>query len=219
MALYYNKTRRTTVRRRAGRGVYDRETIDAILDEGLVGHLAFAVDGQPYALPMLYARRASEIYLHGSPLSRLLRAAAAGAPMCLTVTLVDGLVLARSAFHHSINYRSAVVLGSGRLVTEREEKDEALRLIVEHAAPGRAADARAPSRQELEATAVVAMAIEEASAKARSGPPIDAAEDYALPVWAGELPLAVAAGAPVADPRCSVSEPPAYLEDWSRGRA
>ena len=207
------------MRRRAGRGVYDRETIDAILDEGLVGHLAFAVDGQPYALPMLYARRASEIYLHGSPLSRLLRTAGAGAPMCLTVTLVDGLVLARSAFHHSINYRSAVVLGSARLVTEREEKDEALRLIVEHAAPGRAADARAPSRQELKATAVVAMAIEEASAKARSGPPIDAAEDYALPVWAGELPLAVAAGAPVADPRCSVSEPPAYVEGWSRRRA
>jgi uncharacterized protein len=219
MALYYNKTPRTTVRRRAGRGVYDRETIDAILDEGLVGHLAFAVDGRPYALPMLYARRESEIYLHGSPLSRLLRAAAAGAPMCLTVTLVDGLVLARSAFHHSINYRSAVVLGSGRLVTEGEEKDEALRLIVEHAAPGRAADARGPSRQELKATAVVAMSIEEASAKARSGPPVDAAEDYALPVWAGELPLGLAVGVPVADPRCAVSEPPAYLEEWSRGRA
>ena len=137
--------------------------------------------------------------------------------MCLTVTLVDGLVLARSAFHHSINYRSAVVLGSGRLLTEGEEKDEALRLIVEHAAPGRAADARGPSRQELKATAVVAMSLEEASAKARSGPPVDAAEDYALPVWAGELPLGLAVGAPVADPRCAVSELPAYLGSGAAG--
>jgi uncharacterized protein len=218
MSLYYNKTKRVTVRRRAGRGAYDRETIDAILDEGFVGHLAFAVDGQPYALPMLYARGEGELFLHGSPLSRLIRSAASGIPVCFTVTLLDGIVLARSAFHHSINYRSVVVLGTARTVTDREEKHEALRMIVEQVARGRSEDARGPSDKELAATEVTALAIKEASAKARTGPPADAAEDYELPVWAGELPLKLVAGEPVADERCAAPEP-AYLRAWGHAYA
>jgi nitroimidazol reductase NimA-like FMN-containing flavoprotein (pyridoxamine 5'-phosphate oxidase superfamily) len=203
------------VRRRAGRGRYDRDTIDAILDEGLIGHVAFVARDHPYAIPMLYARRRDEIYLHGSPLSRLVGLAAGEIRLCLTVTLVDGLVLARSAVHHSINYRSAVVLGQGRAVRERGEKDEALRILVERVVPGRSRDARAPSDAELQATEVVAMRIEEASAKIRTGPPVDAAEDSELPVWAGELPLRLTAEEPVPDPRCTAPLP-AYLSGYAR---
>jgi nitroimidazol reductase NimA-like FMN-containing flavoprotein (pyridoxamine 5'-phosphate oxidase superfamily) len=214
MSLYYNKTRRVTVRRRAGRGAYDRDTIDAILDEALVGHLAFtADDGQPYAIPMLYARGAGELFLHGSPLSRLIRSVGSGVPACFTVTLLDGIVFARSAFHHSLNYRSVVVLGTARPVSDREEKREALRMIVEQVASGRPEDVRGPSDKELSATEVLALTIHEASAKARTGPPADAAEDYGLPVWAGELPLKLVAGEPVPDDRCVAAEP-AYLRAW-----
>jgi len=201
---------RATVRRRAGRGRYDRETIDAILDEGLVGHLAFVAEAQPYALPMLYARDGDQLYLHGSPLSRLLGTIADGTPMCFTVTLVDGVVLARSAFHHSINYRSVVILGQGREIKARTEKLQALNTLVEHVMPGRSSDARGPSEQELEATEVVALALDEASVKIRTGPPIDAPEDYELDVWAGELPLKIARGTPITDPRCA-SPLPDYL--------
>jgi nitroimidazol reductase NimA-like FMN-containing flavoprotein (pyridoxamine 5'-phosphate oxidase superfamily) len=207
-----------TVCRRAGRGAYDRTTIDAILDEGFVGHLAFALDGQPYAMPMLYARTDGELLLHGSPLSRLMGATAQGTPVCFTVTLLDGIVLARSAFHHSVNYRSVVVLGTMRALADADEKQEALRTIVEHVAHGRSEDARGPSEQELAATDVLARAIREASAKVRSGPPIDAAEDYALPVWAGELPLRMVAGEPLPDERCSAPEP-TYLRSWGHAYA
>jgi nitroimidazol reductase NimA-like FMN-containing flavoprotein (pyridoxamine 5'-phosphate oxidase superfamily) len=215
MSSYYNKTPRTTVRRRAGRGSYERDTIDAILDEGLVGHAGIVGDGQPYVIPVLYARDGHQLYLHGSPLSRLLGTLAEEVRMCLTVTLLDGLVLARSAFHHSMNYRSAVILGACRAVRDRDEKLEALRAIVEHVVPGRSAEARGPSDQELEATEVVALAIEEASAKRRSGPPVDAGADYALAVWAGELPLSLAVGAPLADARCAVPTP-GYVHSYAR---
>jgi hypothetical protein len=235
MDLYYNKSRgapgggagvgtadgqlsrsvRTTVHRRAGRGRYDRETIENILDEGLIAHVAFSSGGEPYAIPMLYARSDDHVYLHGSPLSRILGGIVDGIALCLTVTLLDGLVLARSAFHHSVNYRSVVALGTGRAVRDRREKLDVLRTIVERVAPGRSDDVRGPSDPELRATEVVAMEIAEASAKIRTGPPVDAAEDYALPVWAGELPLRLVPGAPVPDSRCDVPVP-AYLDAYAR---
>ena len=238
MSLYYNKTAtggepesttedakpsgrarsaRSTVRRRAGRGRYEREAIDAILDEGLVGHVAFALDGQPYAIPMLYARHGDVLYLHGSPLSRLVGEVADGIRVCLTVSLIDGLVLARSAFHHSVNYRSAVVFGSGRPIEDRDRKREALRALVERMVPGRSHDVRGPSDGELDATQVVALEIDEASAKVRSGPPIDSASDYAVRAWAGELPLYLAAGEPVPDERCGMPVPD-YLSNYARAR-
>jgi nitroimidazol reductase NimA-like FMN-containing flavoprotein (pyridoxamine 5'-phosphate oxidase superfamily) len=206
----------TKVRRRAGRGKYGRATINAILDEGLVGHAAFVADGQPYAIPMLYARDGENLYLHGSPLGRLVGGLAKGVPMCFTVTLLDGLVLARSAFHHSLNYRSVVVLGRGRAIQDREAKHAALRAIVEHVVAGRSDDARGPSPNELEATEVVALRLDEASAKVRTGPPVDAPEDYALPVWAGEVPLRLVVDEPLTDARCS--EPvPHYVHHYHRG--
>ncbi len=204
---------RIAVRRRAGRGRYDRAAIDAILDDGFFGHLALVSDGQPYAIPMLYARDGDRIYLHGSPLSRLLGELVEGVPVCLTVTLVDGLVLARSAFHHSVNYRSVVVLGEARAVREPEAKRAALDALVEQIVPGRTRDARGPNAQELEATEVAVLPITEASVKIRTGPPVDAPEDYALPVWAGELPLTLTPGAPLTDKRCS-TEPPAYVRNY-----
>jgi nitroimidazol reductase NimA-like FMN-containing flavoprotein (pyridoxamine 5'-phosphate oxidase superfamily) len=224
MTLYYNKLRegekatpsqRTKVRRRAGRGRYDREGIDAILDEGLVGHVAFAVDEQPYAIPMLYAREGDELYLHGSPLSRLVTEIADGIKVCLTVTLIDGLVLARSAFHHSVNYRSVVAFGSGRPIRDGDRKREALRALVERMVPGRSHDVRGPSDDELDATEVLAMSIEEASAKVRSGPPLDAGPDYALQTWAGELPLRLVAANPVPDSRCDLPVPD-YVTHYAR---
>ena len=217
VTMYYNKTDRTKVRRHAGRGRYDRGTVDAILDEGLVAHVGIVSDGQPYVIPVLYARCGERIYLHGSPLSRLVRRLGEGVPMCLTVSLLDGLVLARSAFHHSMNYRSVVVLGQGRAVRDWHEKQDALRAIVDHVVPGRSDEARGPSEKELDATEVVALDIDEASAKIRTGPPVDAGQDYALPVWAGVVPLGVAVGAPVADERCTAPVP-AYVGGWTRGR-
>jgi uncharacterized protein len=217
MSSYYNKTRRVTVRRRAGRGKYDRATIDAILDEGKFAHVGIATDGQPFVIPVLYARSGDTIYLHGSPLSRLVKNLATGAPMCLTVTLLDGLVLARSAFHHSMNYRSVVVLGQGREISDRGEKLDALRMIVDHVIPGRSDDARGPSDKELKATEVVAITVDEASAKIRTGPPVDDAEDYELSVWAGEVPLSLVAGAPVPDERCGERIPDYLLAADGRG--
>jgi uncharacterized protein len=222
MTLYYNNlgkrpsSQRTKVRRRAGRGRYDREAIDAILDEGLVGHLAFSAEGQPYAIPMLYARDGDTLFLHGSPLSRILGAAVEGLAMCFTVTLVDGLVLARSAFHHSVNYRSVVVLGEGAPVRERDAKLTALRAVVDQVCPGRADDVRGPDDQELDATEVVALPLAECSAKIRTGPPIDSAEDYSLPTWAGVLPLELVRGEPVADER-STHPLPEYVREYRRG--
>jgi nitroimidazol reductase NimA-like FMN-containing flavoprotein (pyridoxamine 5'-phosphate oxidase superfamily) len=206
---------RTRVRRRAGRGRYEREVVDAILDAAYIGHLAFVEDGQPYAIPMLYARLGDQLVLHGSPLSRVLGTARESVPMCFTVTVLDGLVLARSAFHHSLNYRSVVVLGQARRVGDEGEKHAALRALVDHIVPGRSDDARGPSSGELAATDVLTMPLDEASAKLRTGPPVDAAEDYALPVWAGEIPLRLTAGVPVPDDRCDAPFP-AYLGDAVR---
>jgi uncharacterized protein len=196
-----------TVRRHPERAAYDRETVDAILDEGLVGHLGFVADQQPYVIPMLYARVGDTLYLHGAPASRLLGTLAGGVSFCFTVTLVDGLVLARSAFHHSLNYRSVVVLGEARSVIDREEKLAALEALVEHVMPGRSSDARGPSAAELKVTEVIALDLEGASAKVRTGPPVDTRRDMSRPVWAGELPLTLVPGEPVPDPGCSVPEP------------
>ncbi len=198
---------RSKVRRLGGRGRYDRETVHAILDAGLVGHLAITEDEQPFALPMLYARADERLYLHGARLSRLLRGAADGIPVCFTVTLLDGIVLARSAFHHSLNYRSVVVLGRARPVRDAAEKHAALDAIVEHVMPGRTRDARGPNRGELAATEVIALDLDEASAKVRTGGPSDASKDHALPVWAGEIPLRIVAGEPIPDARCEAPLP------------
>jgi nitroimidazol reductase NimA-like FMN-containing flavoprotein (pyridoxamine 5'-phosphate oxidase superfamily) len=211
---------RTRVRRLPARADYDRATIDAILDEALICHLGIAVDGQPYVIPTLQARDGDTVYLHGSAASRTLRALAAGTPACLTATLVDGLVLARSAFHHSMNYRSVVVLGEARLVTGTDELLRALRLFTEKLAPGRWGEVRKPSRQELTGTKVLAMTLDEASAKVRSGPPSDDEEDYALDVWAGVIPMSLQSGEPVADPRlASGIAPSRVVTAWNPARS
>ena len=194
------KTPRTKLRRLPKRGAHDLETIHAILDEGLVAHMGFVHDGHPFVIPTLHARRGDEVLIHGSAASRALRALAEGAQMCLTVTLINGLVLARSAFHHSVNYRSVVLLGQARLLESREEKAQALELFTERVAPGRWEHVRWPSAKELKATKVLALPIDEASAKVRTGPPGDDDEDYAMDTWAGVVPLRVTAGAPVDDP-------------------
>ena len=208
----------TRVRRHPERAAYDRESIEAILDEGLIGHVGFASEGRPYVMPMLYARSGDQLYLHGSRNSRLLTALADGAPLCFTATLVDGLVLARSAFRHSLNYRSVVVLGQGRAVGDSEEKQAALRSLVEHVMSGRWSQVREPSAAELKVTEVVALDLREASAKARSGPPSDNPDDYSLPVWAGVLPLGLAVQAPIPEARCQAPEPP-ELAAYRRGHA
>lgn len=191
----YGPGPRSEVRRRAVRARYDRETLHAILDEALVGHLAFQRDGQPLVIPAVYDRVGDVLYLHGSPAARWLRGDRA-LPVCLAVTLVDGLVVARSAFHHSLNYRSAVVFGEVRPVSDRGEKEAALRAILEHAMPGRGREARPPDDWELRYTAVSALPIDEASAKVRGGPPVDEEADLELPVWAGVVPLRLVAGPP-----------------------
>jgi hypothetical protein len=183
---------RLRVRREPKRGRYDRETIDAILDEALYCHLAFQVDGQPYAIPTLHARVGDRLYVHGSAASRMLRHASSGFPVCVTVTLLDGLVLAKSVFNHSINYRSVVVLGQAELV-DGDEKRAALEAFTEHVAPGRWDEARQPSDKELKATWILSLPLTEASAKVRDGPPLDEPEDEDLPVWAGVVPVHLAA--------------------------
>ena len=216
MSDSYSPTERTRLRRLPKRAEYDRARIDAILDEALVCHVGFVDDGQPYVLPTNYARWNNHVYIHGSAAGRMLRALASGGQLCLTVTLVDGLVLARSAFHHSMNYRSVVVLGQGRLVSEPDEKLEALRRITNHIVPGRWDEVRPPNEQELKATHVVAMPLNEVSAKVRVGPPIDDEEDYALPVWAGWVPLETRPGKPVADERLHPAAPPLDLGRFAR---
>ncbi len=192
---------RTRVRRLPNRAAYDRETIHAILDEGLVCHVGFAVDAQPYVIPTIYARVGEQLYLHGSAASRMLRALATDIPVCVTVTLLDGLVLARSAFHHSMNYRSVVVLGRAVEVREPAERLAALQAIVEHVLAGRWQEARQPNEQELRATSVLRLPLAEASAKIRTGPPLDDAEDLGLGCWAGVVPLRLDAQPPVPDPQ------------------
>jgi nitroimidazol reductase NimA-like FMN-containing flavoprotein (pyridoxamine 5'-phosphate oxidase superfamily) len=209
------KTTRTAVRRLPKRGSYDRETVYAILDEGVFCHLGFVVDGQPYVIPTSYARLGDALYLHGSSASRAMRTVAGGAPACVTVTLTDGVVLARSAFHHSFNYRSVVVLGELRAVTDPAEKAEALRAFVDRVVPGRSDAIRGPSAKELKATALVRLPLVEASAKVRTGPPVDDEEDYALPVWAGVLPLRTTTEAAIADDRVLPGlEPPPPPPRW-----
>jgi nitroimidazol reductase NimA-like FMN-containing flavoprotein (pyridoxamine 5'-phosphate oxidase superfamily) len=209
---------RVRLRRKRERGSYDRETIDSILDEALVSHLGFVdADGQPFVIPTLHARHGDVVYCHGSVASRTLRALAGGAPVCLTASLIDGLVLARSAMHHSARYRSVVLLGTARIVEEKAEKEAALRAVVEHIVPGRSADVRGPSENELTATAVLAIDIEEASAKINAGGPKDEEADYELDAWAGVIPLRTVAGEPLPDERLRAGiEPPAYVSDYRR---
>ncbi len=197
----YQPTDRTEVRRLPKRAVYDKAQVHAILDEGFLCHVGFVADGQPYVIPTLYGRVGERLYLHGSAASRMQRALGEGARVCVTVTLVDGFVLARSAFHHSMNYRSVVVLGEAQAVTDPAEKREALRHFTNHIVPERWEEVREPSEQELRATSVLALDLREVSAKVRTGPPLDDEEDYALPVWAGVVPVRMEMGAPVADPR------------------
>jgi uncharacterized protein len=201
------KTPRTKLRRLPARGRHDRDTLDAILDEALVCHLGFVHDGRPAVIPTLHARHDDEVYLHGSAASRALRTLSQGVDVCLTVTLVDGLVLARSAFHHSINYRSAVIYGTARPVIDPDEKNTALEAFTEKVLPGRWEHVRWPTRKELKATSVLALPIDEASAKIRTGPPIDDDEDYALDVWAGTVPLETRALAPHPDERLAPGTP------------
>ena len=210
-------TERTRVVREPQRGVYDRETIYRILDEGLVCHVGFSTDGQPFVIPTLYARIGDAVYFHGSAASRMLRGVNEGANICLTVTLTDGIVLARSVFNHSMNYRSVVALGKATLVDAPQEKLEALRAFTEKILPGRWADARQPNEKELKSTSILRLPLTEASAKVRVGPPEDDAPDYALPVWAGVIPLHVAAGAPIRDERCDLGiSLPAYAANYRR---
>jgi nitroimidazol reductase NimA-like FMN-containing flavoprotein (pyridoxamine 5'-phosphate oxidase superfamily) len=213
----FEPTERTKVRRKPGRGSYDRELVERILDEALFCHLGFVEGGQPYVIPAIHARVGSTLYLHGSKASRALGALAGGGECCVTVTLVDGLVLARSALHHSLNYRSAMIFGVARRVADPAQKAAALEAVVEHIAPGRSGDARPPDPKELEGTEVVAIELEEASAKLREGGPVDEDADMELPVWAGELPISLIPGEPLADPDLPVDIPvPGYLRNWHR---
>ena len=206
---------RTRVRRVPQRGAYERETVEAILDETLISHVGFVHEGHPVVIPTLHARLGDRLYLHGSAASRMLRTLAKGVPVCTTATLVDGLVLARAAFHHSVNYRSVVVFGTATLVEPGEETVKALELFTEKLVPGRWADVRPPTRQELKGTKVLSLPLDEASAKVRTGPPIDEDEDYDLPVWAGVLPLATEVAEPEPDPRLdSAIETPGYVAAW-----
>jgi nitroimidazol reductase NimA-like FMN-containing flavoprotein (pyridoxamine 5'-phosphate oxidase superfamily) len=197
----YLPTPRTTLKRLPQRGAYDRALVHAILDEGLVCHVGFAAEGQPFVIPTVYGRQGDTLFLHGSAASRMLKTLAGGVDVCVTVTLVDGLVLARSSFHHSINYRSVMILGRAVEVTLPEGKRRALECVVDHVVPGRTREARGPNEKELAATKVLSLPLAEVSAKVRTGPPLDDEEDYALPVWAGEIPLRLVVGPPVAEPR------------------
>jgi len=212
-------TSRTRLRRLPARGVFDRAAIDAILDEGIVCHLGFIHKGQPVVIPTLFARVGDVIYVHGSAASRMLRSVSGGCDVCLTVTILDGLVLARSAFHHSANYRSVVVFGRALRVSDRTGKLTALRAFSEHVVSGRWAEVRPPSVRELKATTVLALPLTEASAKVRSGPPKDEEEDYSRDVWAGVIPLRLAACEPETDPRVpSGVAIPDYARFYRRSR-
>jgi uncharacterized protein len=213
----FTKTARTTLKRLPQRGAFDRESINQILDEGFICHVGFAVEGEPYVIPTGYARAGDRLFIHGSQASRMLRTVGQGIDVCLTVTLIDGLVLARSAFHHSMNYRSVVAFGRATVVDEREEKIAALLALSEHMIPGRWADVRGPSERELQLTTVLSLPLDEASAKVRTGPPLDDEEDYEMSVWAGVIPLRLVAGAPTPDPRLAAEiVPPPYAHEYSR---
>ena len=213
----FEKTERTRIRRMPKRASYDVAVVEAILAEGLYCHVGFSVDGQPYVIPTIYARIEDHLYLHGSAASRMLGAIGGRMPVCVTVTLLDGLVLARSGFHHSMNYRSVVVLGQATEVTDPDEKMAALKAIVDHVMVGRWEDVREPSAQELKATSVIRVPLEEVSAKIRTGPPVDDEEDYQLDCWAGELPLRLVPQQLVADPQLRAGIAlPAYAKNYKR---
>jgi nitroimidazol reductase NimA-like FMN-containing flavoprotein (pyridoxamine 5'-phosphate oxidase superfamily) len=213
------QTSRTTLKRLPKRGSHERETINQILDEGFICHVGFANDGQPFVIPTGYARVDDKLLLHGSQASRMLRALKTGIDVCVTVTIIDGLVLARSAFHHSMNYRSAVIFGRATLIEDREAKLAALFALSEHIIPGRWKEAREPTEDELHQTTVLSLPIEEASAKIRTGPPLDDEEDYAMDVWAGVLPTRLTTEDPIADPRLPDDiEIPDYVAGYARKR-
>jgi hypothetical protein len=212
-------TTRTRLVREADRAVYDREAVYRILDEGFLCHVGFVMDGQPFVIPTSYGRKDASLYIHGSVASRMLRQMQMkdSVPVCITVTLLDGLVLARSIFNHSMNYRSVVVLGKATLVDDPEEKLAALRILSEHILPGRWDDSRGPNERELKATSVLRVPIEEFSAKVRVGPPIDDEPDYSFPTWAGVLPLEMKSGMPINDPRLEAGrEVPEYVRNYNR---
>ena len=211
----YPRTERTQVRRLPERAAYDRATVHAILDEGFICHVGFVSGGQPFVVPTGYARAGETLYLHGSTGSRLgLRPEM---DVCVTVTLLDGIVLARSAFHHSMNYRSVMAIGRTKAITDPDEKEAALRALVEHIVPGRSDAVRGGDRRELAATAVLALPLAEVSAKVRTGPPVDDEPDYDLPIWAGVLPLRQVAEAPVPDDRLDPAlAVPAHVAGWHR---
>ena len=210
-------TERSELHRLPNRGSHQPETIHAVLDAGFLAHIGFQSNGQPFVVPTLYGREEERLYLHGSAASRMLNELDAGLPACVTVTLVDGLVLARSAFHHSMNYRSVLAFGTARKIVEPERKSHALRVISEHLMAGRWDDVRPPSEKELKATAVLEFSIEEASAKIRTGPPLDDEDDYDLPVWAGVLPVGLEARTPVPDARLhSQVAVPRYMSSWKK---
>ena len=211
----FQPTERTRLRRLPDRGVYDQDQVAAILDEGFICHVGFGVDHQPYVIPTIYVRCGEQLYLHGSAASRMLRSVREGIPVCVTVTHVDGLVLARSAFNHSVNYRSVVILGTAVEVTDPDERMQALEAFVEHLIPQRWQDIRTPSTQELKATMVLRVALEEVSAKVRTGPPHDNEEDYQLDCWAGEIPLQTHIQAALPDPRLDAAiATPEYVQNY-----
>ncbi len=219
MSETQNPTARTRVVREADRAVYDRETVYRVLDEGFLCHAGFVVDGQPFVIPTSYGRKDASLYIHGSAASRMLRHLKDGVPVCITVTLLEGLVLARSIFNHSMNYRSVVVLGKATLVDDPEEKLEALRILSEHILPGRWADSRQPNERELKATSVLRVPIEEFSAKVRQGPAMDDEPDYSFPTWAGVVPLEMVAGTPIDDTRLLPGQgAPVYAKHYTRKR-
>jgi nitroimidazol reductase NimA-like FMN-containing flavoprotein (pyridoxamine 5'-phosphate oxidase superfamily) len=219
MSQPHTPTLRTRLVREADRAVYDREAAYRILDEGFLCHVGFVADGQPFVIPTSYGRTDDSLYIHGSAASRMLRQMKDGVPVCITVTLLDGLVLARSIFNHSMNYRSVVVLGKATLVDDPDEKIRALRLLSEHIIPGRWADSRQPNERELKATSILRVPIEEFSAKVRQGPVVDDEEDYSFPTWAGVVPLETKTGTPIDDSRLLPGQTaPAYARQYSRKR-
>ena len=215
--MTFTQTERTKLKRLPKRGHFDRETVYGILDEGFICHVGFAPEGQPFVIPTGYARDGDTLYIHGSAASRMLRTLSTGIDVCVTVTIIDGLVLARSAFHHSMNYRSVVIFGRAALVEDREEKMAALLALSEHIIRGRWADVREPTEQEMKATTVLSLPLEEGSAKIRTGPPLDDEEDYEMNVWAGVIPLRLVAGEPINDPRLSENiQVPGYAREYKR---
>ena len=213
----FEQTERTTLKRLPKRGNYEREIVNAILDEGFICHVGFIVDNRPFVIPTGYGRAGDQLYIHGSAASRMLRTLREGIDVCVTVTLIDALVLARSAFHHSMNYRSVVIFGCAQVVEDIDEKMKALHVFTDHIMRGRWEESRQPNEKELRATLVLSLPLAEASAKIRTGPPIDDEEDYELPVWAGELPLHLATGEAVQDPQLkSGIELPEYIRDYRR---